>query len=127
MSFCGILMKVEDAPDGNRAAGGFPEQTYPRWKMTVYTDRGFEQSACSGRGDVIARARQWIGTPVCILRGGKAGIVGGIHELTQSEMADALTRHGWKQPHAFVFERPSDKALFRGPALAYKILCGVGP
>lgn len=78
MSFYGTLLRVEDAPDGNRGASDHPEQTYKRWRMVVKDEHGAEQSACTGRSDIIERAREMIGREVTILRGGKLGIVGGI-------------------------------------------------
>lgn len=80
MSFKGKLIKIENAPDGNRSAGGFPEITYKRWRLVTLSESGVEEAACTGRKDIVMRAIDLMGKNVTILRGGKAGIMGGIKE-----------------------------------------------
>lgn len=127
MGFSGILIRVEDGPDGDRGASNHPEIKYRRWRMTVKNRYGDEQSALTGRQDLIQRAREMIGTAVIISRGGKAGIVGGINPLDPATMRQELSLSGWIEAHSHAFKRPNDGALFRGPFLAYMIMCGVSP
>src|SRR5271165_5434741 len=128
MSFTGVILRVEDGPLGNRTAADHPEQTYPRWRLILQCRGGIEQSALTGRVDIVERAKGGIGKIATVLRGGKVGIVGGIHICPIDEMIKQLELSGWAKYNGShtVWQSPLGH-IYRGPALAFQILCHVVP